>query len=135
MLTHKLESNYWCVAVEVNEKLYEGVLMVTYEYYSPSASHGEFIRFLEDIVEELTIRGECIGIIIGDFNIDLKTNSFYAKKLQTIMLSFGMKQCVNEPTRIMKNNQTIIDLLFINNNKLEVHVIHEPTRRKLYINS
>ncbi|KYN12107.1 hypothetical protein ALC57_15721, partial [Trachymyrmex cornetzi] len=64
--------------------------------------HGKFIRFLEDIVEELTIKGECI--VIGDFNIDFKTNSFYAKKLQTIMLSLGMKQFVNEPTRIMKDN-------------------------------
>jgi len=36
-----------------------------------------------------------------------------------------MKQYVNEPTRITKDSQTIIDLIFANNNKI-VQVIHEP---------
>jgi len=57
----------------------------------------------------------------GDFMMDL----FYAKKLQTTMLSLeAMKQYVNEPMRIMKDSQTIIDLIFANNNKT-VQVIHE----------
>ncbi|XP_011632002.1 uncharacterized protein LOC105423786 [Pogonomyrmex barbatus] len=117
----KLESNCWCVAVEVKDKLYKGVIMVI--YHLPSASHGDFMRFFEDIVEELIIKGECM--VIGDFNIDLMTDSFYAKKVQTAMLSLGMKQYVNEPTRITKDIQTIIDLIFANSNK-RVQVIHEP---------
>jgi len=121
VLIKKLESNCWCVAVEVKEKLYKGVIMVI--YHSPSASHGDFMRFLEDTVEELIIKGECM--VIGDFNLDLMMDSFYAKKLQTTMLSLGMKQYVNEPTRITKDSQTIIDLIFANNNKT-VQVIHEP---------
>jgi len=90
--------------------------------YSPSASYGDFMRFLEDIVEDLTIKGECM--VIGDFNLDLMMDSFYTKKLQTTMLSLGMKQYVNKPTRITKGSQTIIDLIFANNNKT-VQVIHE----------
>src|SRR5436190_4025821 len=121
VLVTKLESNCWCVAVEVKDKLYRGVILVI--YHSPSASHGDFMRFFEDIVEELIIKGECM--IIGNFNIDLMTDSFYTKKLQTIMLSLGMKQYVNEPTRITKDSRTIIDLIFANNNKI-VQVIHEP---------
>jgi len=121
VLVEKLESNCWCVAVEVRDKLYKGVIMVI--YHSPSASHGNFLRFFEDIVEELIIKGECI--VIGDFNIDLMTDSFYANKLQTTMLSLGMKQYVTEPTRITKESQTIIDLIFANNNKI-VQVIHDP---------
>src|SRR5580765_9064136 len=85
-------------------------------YHSPSASHGDFVRFLEDIIEELIIRGECI--VIGDFNIDIMLDSFYTRKLQTTMLSLGMKQYVNKPTRITKDSKT--------NNKIEVQVIHEP---------
>lgn len=91
--------------------------------YSPSAAHGEFLNFLEDTVEELIIKGECM--VIGDFNIDLMTDSFYAKKLQTEMLSVGMKQYVKEPTRITKDSRTIIDLIFANSNKI-VQVTHEP---------
>jgi len=36
VLVKKLESNCWCVVVEVKEKLYKGVIMVI--YHSPSAS-------------------------------------------------------------------------------------------------
>lgn len=85
-------------------------------YHLPSAAHGKFMNFLEDTVEELIIKGECM--VIGDFNIDLMTDSFYAKKLQTEMLSVGMKQYVKEPTRITKDSRTIIDLIFANNNKI-----------------
>jgi len=35
-----------------------------------------------------------------------------------------MKQFVNGPTRITKDSQTIIDLVFANN-KIEVQIIHE----------
>jgi len=40
------------------------------------------------------------------------------------MLSLDMKQCVNEPTRITKDSQTIIDLIFANNNKI-IQIIYE----------
>jgi len=46
--------------------LYKGVITVL--YYSSSASHDEFVRFLKDIVNELVVKRKCI--IIGDFNID-----------------------------------------------------------------
>lgn len=48
--------------------------MIAVVYHSPSASDGDFIRFLEDIVELLAKKGQCI--IIGDFNIDLMSESF-----------------------------------------------------------
>jgi len=41
------------------------------------------------------------------------------------MLSLGMNQYVNELTKITKDSQTIINLIFANNNKI-VQVIHEP---------
>jgi len=50
-------------------------------------------------------------------------DSFYIRKLQTTMLSLGMKQYINKPTRITKDSHTII--IFINN-KSEVQIIHEP---------
>jgi len=42
-----------------------------------------------------------------------------------VMLSLGMKQFINGPIRITKDNQTIIDLVFANN-KIVVQIIHEP---------
>lgn len=78
----------------------------------PSASHGDFIRFLEEIVEELTIKEECM--IVGDFNRDCMTDSFYANKLLTTMQSLDMKQYVDKPMKITNNSKTIINLIFAN---------------------
>jgi len=65
----------------------------------------KFVRFLENIVEELVIKEEYM--VIEDFNIDLMINSFYTRKLQTAMLNLGMKQYINRQTKITKDSQTI----------------------------
>lgn len=121
VLLKKVERNVWCVAIEIKEKMFKGVVMVI--YHSPSASHGEFIGFLEETVEELVIKEECI--ILGDFNIDCMTNSFYTNKLLTTMQSLGMKQYVDKPSRVTENSKTIIDLVFANK-ELNVQVNYEP---------
>jgi len=121
VLLKKLEANFWCIAIKVKEKMFKGILMVI--YHSPSASHGEFIGLLEEIVEELMIREECI--VLGDFNIDCMTDSFYTNKLLTTMQSLGLRQYVDKPTRVTENSKTIIDLVFANK-ELNVHVSHEP---------
>jgi len=43
VLAKKLESNCWCVTVEVKEKLYKGVIMII--YHSSSASRGFYEIF------------------------------------------------------------------------------------------
>lgn len=37
-------------------------------YHLPSAFDRDFVDFMEDIVEELIVKGECI--VVRDFNID-----------------------------------------------------------------
>lgn len=120
VLLKKLERNVWCAAIEIKE-LFKGVVMVI--YHSPSASHGELIGFLEETVEELTIKEEYI--ILGDFNIDCMTDSFYTNKLLTTMQSLGMKQYVDRLTKVTENSETIIDLVFANK-ELNVQVNYEP---------
>lgn len=121
VLVKKLESNCWCAAIEVKEIFYKGMIVVV--YHSPSASHGEFVRFIEEIIEEFTIKGNCM--VMGDFNVDCMIDSFYSRKLISALSSLGMKQYVNKPTRIMKDSQTIIDLMFTNF-EIEVQVKYEP---------
>lgn len=53
VLEKKLESNCWCVAIEVKNKMYRGIIILL--YHSPSAPHGDFIRFLGDTIERLAI--------------------------------------------------------------------------------
>ncbi|XP_076298596.1 uncharacterized protein LOC143217836 [Lasioglossum baleicum] len=121
VVSKKLERVVWCAAIEVKGKLFKGVLMVI--YHSPSASHGEFIGFLEERVEEVTIKEECI--LLGDFNIDCMTDSYYTNKLLTTMQSLGMKQYIDKPTRVTNISKTIIDLVFANK-EINVEVIYEP---------
>lgn len=121
VLTKKIIANCWCIVIEVQDNTYKGVIIVI--YHSPSASDGDFIRWLDEIVESVTVKGKCI--LVGDFNIDMMVNSFYAKKLRTTMLSLGMKQFVDKPTRSSKDSQTIIDLVFANN-KVIVKVCDKP---------
>ncbi|EZA50288.1 hypothetical protein X777_11299 [Ooceraea biroi] len=109
-LQEKVNSNCWCVAIEVKEKWYKGSIAVM--YHSPSAPDSVFVDFLEDITERLVLKGDCI--IVGDFNINILEDSFYTKKIHTIMLGLGMKQYVDKPTRVTKDSQTIIDLIFAN---------------------
>lgn len=120
VLNQKIISNCWCIAVEIKDSVHRVIAVV---YHSPSASDGEFIRFLEDIVELLETKGQCI--MIGDFNIDLKSESFYAKKLITEMACLGMKQYVDKPTRITKNSKTLIDLVF-SNKRVNCRVFDRP---------
>lgn len=118
IVTEKIVANCWCVAVEVKDNMYKGVVAVV--YHSPNASDGDFIRYLEDVVELLIGKGQCI--LIGDFNIDLMTNSFYAKKIRREMANLGMLQYVDKPTRVTKDSKTLIDLVFANHNlKCNVH--------------
>jgi len=121
IVKERIVSNCWCVAVEMRGNIYKGIIIVV--YHSPSASDGDFLRFLEDVVDLLVARGQCI--MLGDFNIDLMTDMFYAKKLISEMLCLGMKQYVDKPTRITKNSQTMIDLVFANT-KINCYVYDKP---------
>lgn len=121
ILTKKIVANCWCVAVEVKDNMYKGVVAVV--YHSPSASDGDFIRFLEDVVDLLIGKGQCI--MIGDFNIDLMANSFYAKKIRREMANLGMLQYIDKPTRVIKDSKTLIDLVFANH-KLKCNVHDTP---------
>lgn len=115
------DSNWWSLTIRVNGKNYKGTLMLV--YHSPSGSDAKFIEFLEEICNDDLLNGSVI--LMGDFNIDMKVKNYCQNKLIRIMNSVGLKQLVNEPTRIVNTSETIIDLVFTNE-EIEVTVEHEP---------
>lgn len=115
------DSNWWSLTIRVNDKNYKGTLMLF--YHSPSGSDAKFIEFLEEICNDDLLNGSVI--LMGDFNIDMKVKNYCQNKLIRIMNSVGLKQLVNEPTRIVNTSETIIDLVFTNE-EIEVTVEHEP---------
>lgn len=92
------------------EKWYKGTIVIL--YHSPSAPDGIFIKFIEDLIEDLIVKEKCI--VIGDFNIDLRLDTFYSNKLKNVMSCLGMKQYVDQPTRVTINSCSLIDLVFAN---------------------
>ncbi|KAK9753700.1 hypothetical protein QE152_g1868 [Popillia japonica] len=51
---------------------------------------------------------------MGDFNIDVRSNSIYKDALLNMMKCLGLFQKVSEYTRITKDSNTTIDLVFTN---------------------
>lgn len=115
------ERNWWAVTVKLNDRNNKCVLMLV--YHSPSGSDARFLDFLEEACNRELMRGSVI--IMGDFNFDIKVNNYCQNKLVRIMDESGLKQMVKEPTRIVNNSETIIDLIFTNL-EVEVKVKHEP---------
>ncbi|KAL6254749.1 hypothetical protein P5V15_014075 [Pogonomyrmex californicus] len=102
----------------MRDNIFKGVIIVV--------SFSEwFLRFLKNVVDlsELVAKGQCI--MLNDFNINLMTDMFYAIKLINEMLYLGMKQYVDKPTRITRNSQTLIDLVFTNT-KVNCNVYDKP---------
>lgn len=58
VLREKIVSNCWCVAVKMRVNVYKGVIIGV--YHSPSASDGDFLRFLEDVVDLLVAKGQAL---------------------------------------------------------------------------
>ena len=101
--------------------MYKGIIMLI--YHSPNGSDSSFLDYLEN-----SCSGEILNqkvIIMGDFNIDMKLNNYTQGRLIRGMHSVGLKQLVKEPTRIVRTSETIIDLVF-SNDEVEVDVWHEP---------
>ena len=72
---------------------------------------GDFDAFLANIEEILNRLGTNKKIILaGDFNVHFGTNENEAVALCDIMQSFGFKQTINVPTRLLN----CLDNIFIN---------------------
>lgn len=110
VMVQKVIGNCWCVVIGLFEQWYKGTIVIL--YHSPSAPDGIFIRFIEDLIEDLIVKEKCI--VIGDFNIDLRLDTFYSNKLKNVMSCLGMKQYVDQPTRVTINSCSLIDLVFAN---------------------
>ena len=109
------------------------VLEVTFEkkkcfivslYRSPSQSSDEFDLFMkefETIIENISVPGNPnLVFIVGDFNAKLSTwktddhDTPEGVDIAAVTSSYGLTQLIKEPTHILLNSSTCIDLLFTN---------------------
>ena len=121
IVVNTIENNCWFIIINVNFKSYKGSVMVV--YHSPNSEDKEFIDFIEHTAEDLAIKGNTI--IMGDFNINMNRVNSTSLKLKSALNGLGLKQLVNEPTRVGRESSTIIDLVF-SNIDLDVKVYDTP---------
>lgn len=118
-----VDKNMWCIVIKCKIQIKSYILIGI--YHSPSASTAEFLNSLESEIEECS-SNTIDTIIIGDFNIDMSSNTFYQKRLSQIITENGLKQLINEATRITNNSATLIDLLITNCEDIAFKVNHSP---------
>lgn len=111
--------NMWISGIEITierQKYYIYSL-----YHSPGASDAKFLEDLDELFENIKLDG--IFILLGDFNIDLASNAFYANKMDGVINKHGFYQLITEYTRITERSKTKIDLLISNKKDIQ-HKVH-----------
>ena len=90
-------------------------------YRSPSQNSLEFDNFILDFEKMLSDINSCnpdFSIILGDFNV--RSNNWWQGDTQTsegsqidyLTTSYGFQQLISEPTHILNNSSSCIDLIF-----------------------
>ena len=90
-------------------------------YRSPYQSHDIFETFTENFelnLDTIANKNPYLIVILGDFNA--KSSNWYkhdktiyeCSKTEAITSQFGLKQLIQEPTHILSNSSSCIDLVF-----------------------
>ena len=90
-------------------------------YRSPSQSLDAFEKFADNFepnLEKVTNKNPYLIVILGDFNAKLSswykhdTTTYEGSKIDAITSQFGLKQLIQEPTHILTDSLSCIDLIF-----------------------
>lgn len=120
LLNENLDNEVWMLSVELFGKKH---LVIHGVYRSQMCSENKFLNYLDNFVNNLNEQKS--NVIVGDFNIDVSSDTFYSGKLKTLINDWGMKQVVNEYTRITKTSKTVIDLIITNNFNIVCKVLND----------
>lgn len=110
-LINSQKGKNWLLAIEVRKGMKPGRFGVV--YHSPSESDSVFLNILEDEWLEEFLDLSKQNILAGDFNMDW-SNATDSQNLKLVTEAVGLKQHVNQYTRIARSSQTMIDLVFSN---------------------
>ncbi|KAH9361791.1 hypothetical protein HPB48_003800 [Haemaphysalis longicornis] len=100
-----VDADYEIIAVDSLDQI---VLLI---YRPLSGNVNNFILHMDNTLH--AIQEICKNIVvIGDFNIDMLSNSYAARNLTNTMACYGCTNVVNVPTRITTEKESILDLGF-----------------------
>lgn len=103
----------WWLVVKVRNS--NSVLYLAAIYRAPGylSSNDDFYGHFNDYIEELNEVNNKI-VIAGDFNLDWLVNNNSKNILKGIICDSGLKQIVNDCTRITKDSKSLIDYVVVN---------------------
>ncbi|KAJ8980533.1 hypothetical protein NQ317_008330 [Molorchus minor] len=122
--TFAVEGVLWCKVIKVHMG-YSCQTLIGCIYRSPSGSEAAFLDYFESICDSIFATNmKCV--LVGDFNIDLLIDSFYACKIKKLFLQYGIEQLITKPTRVTIDSSTLIDYVLVNNNQCHANVHDTP---------
>ena len=113
-------SNFYChpdielLSADIHLRHYRSQLIL---YYRPPALADE-LHSLAGFLQ--SIPPQCLrsSILLGDFNVNLLTQSPLSLELQSIASEMSFTQVVKEPTRFANNSSSLIDHVYLTNPEL-----------------
>lgn len=103
-----------CIWIEILFPKSKGIL-IGFIYRPPSSSKhlcADFENKLESMLSAVSSENkECI--LTGDINCNYLVSSDN-KELKAMLLSFGLKQLIKDPTRVTQDSKTLLDVIYTN---------------------
>ena len=78
----------------------------------------DFLSNFEKLLQELSALNPDFSIILGDFNARSKSwwksdiNTIEGTKIDSVTTSYGLQQLITQPTHLLANSSSCIDLIF-----------------------
>ena len=105
-------------------------------YRSPSQSQDDFATFCDNFEMTLDLaskKNPFLIVVLGDFNAKLSqwhdkdSSTSEGISIENITSQFGLHQIINEPTHILENSSSCIDLIFTSQPNLSVESGTQPS--------
>ena len=123
-----------CLLHEVTSYNSKGYIAVLYR--SPNQTSSAFNYFLsnfEKMPQEISAFKPNFSIILGDFNArskswwnsDINTNE--GTKIDSVTCSYGLQQLISQPTHLLANSSSYIDLILTDEHSLVVDCGTHPS--------
>ena len=135
-LKQKITPNFSeCILCEISIGNKIGYIAVTYR--SPSQIAIEFADFLENFEKrqyQIQQFRSFFVVILGDFNAKFESlwnediTSNEGSQIDSLATTYGLQQLISDPTHILPNSSTCIDLIFTDQSNLVVDSDVHPSR-------
>ena len=125
----QIETPYFsqCILCELSIQNKVGYIAVI--YLSPNQSVNEFDEFLlnfEKLLNQIIVLKSSFLVILGDFNArsrswwceDITSNE--GTQLESLTIPYGLHQLISDPTHLLPNSSSCIDLIFTDQPNLVV---------------